>query len=374
MRLRKLTMSLVSATSALLLVACGGGGGGGGGDAAPSIDLGSGPPQAGVVKKDALKGITMSFASYGGIYQQGQESGGVQPFAAESGAKVLSDGPTDYAKIKAQVESGNVTWDVVDTGSTFALANCGTLFMKLDTKIVDTSHAPKELVSECAVPSMTYGYVMVYNKTKFGANPPTSWADFFDTTKFPGKRGLPGIASDIEPGILEGALVADGVARDKLYPLDVDKALKKLDTIRADAVFWDTGARAQQLIESGEVDLAWMWSGRALAGIKNGADFAANWNDFSPVFDTLVVPVGAKNPQASFALINYMIGKSAQEKLTEATSYSPIHDEAQPQVDELTQSFITTAKPKEQALPIDNTWWSENQADVITKWSDWLAG
>jgi hypothetical protein len=25
-------------------------------------------------------------------------------------------------------------------------------------------------------------------------------------------------------------------------------------------------------------------------------------------------------------------------------------------------------------LPIDNTWWSENQADVITKWSDWLAG
>ena len=143
---------------------------------------------------------------------------------------------------------------------------------------------------------------------------------------------------------------------------------------RGDAVFWDTGVRAQQLIESGEVDLAWMWSGRALAGIKNGADFAANWNDFSPVFDTLVVPVGAKNPQASFALINYMIGKSAQEKLTEATSYSPIHDEAQPQVDELTQSFITTAKPKEQALPIDNTWWSENQADGIKKGSDWLAG
>ena len=89
-----------------------------------SLDLGSGPAKAGTVKEGALNGVTLTFVSYGGIYQKGQENSGVNPFAAASGAKVLSDGPTDYAKIQAQVESKNVAWDVVDTGSTFAVANC----------------------------------------------------------------------------------------------------------------------------------------------------------------------------------------------------------------------------------------------------------
>ena len=89
-----------------------------------SVDLGSDPAKAGTVKKDALNGMTLTFVSYGGIYQKGQENSSVRPFETESGAKVLSDGPTDYAKIQAQVESKNVAWDVVDTGSTFAVANC----------------------------------------------------------------------------------------------------------------------------------------------------------------------------------------------------------------------------------------------------------
>lgn len=327
---------------------------------------------------------TVNLLSWGGAYGNSHIEAYAKPFEAKTGTKVsVADADNPATPLKAQVEAGNVTTDVASVEYADAVRLCDEgLLEELDASILlpaaDGTAAADDFipgaVTDCFVGTDVYSMILAYDDTKFADAKPAGPADFFDTAKFPGKRGLPGIASDIEPGILEGALVADGVARDKLYPLDVDKALKKLDTIRADAVFWDTGARAQQLIESGEVDMAWMWSGRALAGIKNGADFAANWNDFSPVFDTLVVPVGAKNPQASFALINYMIGKSAQEKLTEATSYSPIHDEAQPKVDELTQSFITTAKPKEQALPIDNAWWAENQADVITKWSDWLAG
>lgn len=336
-----------------------------------SVDLGSGPAKAGSVKKDALKGVTLTFVSYGGIYQEGQENSGVKPFETESGAKVLSDGPTDYAKIQAQVESKNVAWDVVDTGSTFAVANCGKLFSELDTSIIDTSHMPKELVSKCAVPAMTYGYVMTYNKDRFGDDGPKSWADFFDIQKFPGKRAINGTPSDIEPGILEGALIADGVPKDQLYPLDVPRALKKLDTIKGNLMYWETGAEAQQQIESGQPDISFMWSGRALAGIKNGAPYAASWNDFSPVFDVLTVPIGAKNPQAAMALINFMVGPEQQAKLTEETSYAPINDEAKPKVDDLTRSFLATEHAA-QALPIDNAWWGENQPKIIEQWSAWL--
>ena len=97
----------LASASVLVLSACGGGGG----EEAAEIDLGSGPPQAGQIREGALEGLTLTFASYGGIYQDAQESS-LQDFPADSGATVLQDGPMEYAKIQAQVESNNVTWDV----------------------------------------------------------------------------------------------------------------------------------------------------------------------------------------------------------------------------------------------------------------------
>lgn len=82
----------------------------------------------------------------------------------------------------------------------------------------------------------------MYNTKKY-PNPPQNWHDFFDTTKFPGKRALRNAA---EGGGYEAALLADGVPREKLYPLDYDRATKKLNTIRKNLVFWDTGAQSQQ--------------------------------------------------------------------------------------------------------------------------------
>ena len=344
------------------------------GPAAADIDLGPGPAAAGKVKKDALDGVTLTFASYGGIYQDGQESAAVKPFAADSGARVLSDGPTDYTKLKAQVDAKNVTWDVVDTDSIWAEHQCGKLLMPLDTTVVDTSKLPKDMVGKCSVPAMTYGMVLMYDTSKFGDNPPKSWADFFDTAKFPGKRAVPGVPSDPSPGPLEAALIADGVAPDKLFPLDVDRALKKLSGVRSSLVFWDTGARSQQLLESGEVSMAMVWTGRAYSAVQNGAKFAPQWNQFMPIADSLAVPKGAKNPKAAMALINYYLGAGQQAKLSELTSYSPVNSDAQPKVEPAAAEYLTsTPERRAQALKLDNTWWAENQEQIVSKWSDWLA-
>ncbi|WP_327242983.1 ABC transporter substrate-binding protein [Streptomyces sp. NBC_01320] len=341
---------------------------------AADVDLGPGPAVAGKVKKGALDGVTLTFASYGGIYQDGQEAAAVKPFATKSGAKVLSDGPTDYTKVKAQVDAKNVTWDVVDADTLWAERQCGKLFMPLDSDIVDTSKLPKGMEGKCSVPAMSYGVVLMYDKKKFGDNPPKDWADFLDTAKYPGKRAIPGFASDAAPGALEAALIADGVAPDELYPLDVDRSLKKLTSVRSSLVFWDTGARSQQLLESGEVSMAMVWSGRAYSAVKNGAHFAPQWNQFLPVSDSLAVPVGAKNPKAAMALINYYLGATQQTKLTELTSYSPINSDAKPRLDELASQYVTTGPERQaQALKIDNAWWAKNQEQIIQKWSDWLA-
>jgi len=345
---------------------------------APSteLDLGSGPPQAGTVKAGALDGVTLTFVSYGGIFQDGQTKAAIEPFAQESGATVLQDGPTENSKIKAQVDSGNVTWDVVDTTNVFSAKNCGELFMPIDTSIVDTSKIPEGAqTDECSVPAMGYGLIVVYNTEKYGANPPKTWADFYDTAKFPGKRGMQGISGELDPGVFEGALLADGVAADAIYPIDAERALGKMSSIRDDFVFWTTGAQAQQLLEAGQVDMALLWSGRAYSAVKNGAPFAPMWDEWMPEADTIAVPKGAKNPKASMALINYYLGAEQQAKLSELTSYSPINVDAKPQLDELAQAYLTTSPERlADRFPIDLPWWAENQDAMITAYTDWLAG
>ena len=370
---RRLPMTAASViVTALLAAACTSSGPG----AAANIDLGSGPPQAGTVKADALKGVTLTFVSYGGIYQEGQTKAAVDPFATESGARILQDGPTDNAKIKAQVDSGNVTWDVIDSTNVFTAQHCGELFMPIDTSIVDVSKIPPSAkTDECSVPAMQYGLIVVYNTEKFGANPPKSWADFYDSARFPGKRAIQGASGELDPGVLEGALLADGVAPDKMYPIDVDRALRKISSIRGDIVFWTTGANAQQRIESGQVDMALVWSGRAYSAVKNGAPFAPMWNQWMPEADTITVPKGAKNPKASMALINYYLGAQQQAKLTELTSYSPINIDSKPQLDDLAKSFLTTSPERaKDRFPLDIAWWSENNDAMIGAYTNWLAG
>ncbi|GAA1824165.1 extracellular solute-binding protein [Planosporangium flavigriseum] len=361
--------------AALLLAACGGGSNSGSGNGSDP-DLGSGPAKAGTVKADALKGTTLSFVSYGGIYQDGQMKAAMEPFGKESGAKILQDGPTDNSKIKAQVSAGNVTWDVIDTTNIFAGMQCGKLFMELDTSIVDTSKIPAGLVTDkCSVPAMSYGLVIVYNTEKYGANPPTSWADFFDTAKFPGKRGIQGATGDVDQGVLEGALLADGVAPDKVYPIDTNRALKKLSSIKKDLVFWTTGAQAQQYLESKQVDMELLWTGRAYSAVKNGAPYKPMWNQWMPLADHLVVPKGAKNPKAAMAAINYYLGAEQQAKLTELTSYSPINTDAKPNQDDLARSYLTTTSERQKDMfKVDNKWWSENHDAMVTAFTNWLNG
>jgi putative spermidine/putrescine transport system substrate-binding protein len=356
----------------LLLAACGSGGAA----VSSGVDLGSAPAQAGTVKAGALKGITLTFVSYGGIYQDGQMKAGVTPFGVASGAKILQDGPTDNAKIKAQVTTNNVTWDVIDTTNIFAAQQCGKLFQPLDETIVDTSKIPAGgITDKCSVPAMSYGLIVVYNTKKYGANPPKSWADFYDTKKFPGKRAIEGATGDIDPGVIEGALLADGVLPTQMYPLDLNRALKKMSSIRKDLVFWATGAQSQQLIESGQVDMALVWSGRGYSAVKNGASFAPMWNQWMPEADVIVVPVGAKNPKAAFAMINYYLGATEQAKLTELTSYSPINVDSRPNLDALQQSFSTTTPERiADAFHLDNSWWAQNHDTVLSAYTSWLAG
>ena len=260
---RRKTILTVSCFTLVLLAsaACGGGNGQDAGSYKESKQyktLTKSPPKAGVVPAGALDGITMTFVGFGGDPQKVQMNI-LEEFKKTSGADLRGDAPSGVAKIKAQVESGNVSWDVANIDSVEAAANCDVL-MAPDTDIIDASALPEGLeLGKCGVPGDITGNVLAYNVDKFGKKAPSSWADFFDTARFPGKRGMDG---SNPAGVFEAALLADGVAPKDLYPLDTKRALAKLDTIKDQLVYWTSGAEQQQMIESGQVDMGFMWSGR----------------------------------------------------------------------------------------------------------------
>lgn len=321
--------------------------------------------------KPASETESMTFVSFGGAYQEAQTKAMIDPYAAAENITIEQDGPTDYPKIVTMVESGNVQWDVVDADPFFAIGNCDKYAEKLDFSVIDTSNMPEEFVSDCAVPSMTYAYVLMYNTEKY-PDPPQNWRDFFDTEKFPGKRALQNAA---QGGGYEAALLADGVPEEDLYPIDYERAEQKLDTVKDDLVFWDTGAQSQQMMENGEVDMLLAWSGRAYDAVKNGATFAPQWNENMSVYDVFMIPKGSENRAAAMEFIAYATSAEPQARLTEAIPYAPINSDAEPKVDELITSFLPTeAGRQEMGIVVDQAWWSENQEAAAEKWTAWAAG
>lgn len=136
------------------------------------------------------------FVGTGGSYQDAQRAAMLDPFMEESGISYVEDSPATWTKMTAQVDAGNVTWDVVEALPYYAIDACGDYLEKIDYDIVDVSAIDPALVSECGVPNMRTAFLLVYNTEKYGDAPPTSWADFYDTEKFPGTRGMMGNEHD----------------------------------------------------------------------------------------------------------------------------------------------------------------------------------
>ena len=102
----------------------------------------------------ALAEGSMVFTSWGGTTQEAQKKAWVDPFATASGVTVKEDGPTDYGKLKAMVESGNVDWDVVDVEGDFAVAAAKAgLLEPIDFSVVKKDDLDPRFVTDHSVGS-----------------------------------------------------------------------------------------------------------------------------------------------------------------------------------------------------------------------------
>lgn len=313
----------------------------------------------------SLNGQKITTADFGGAFQTAIREAWVTPFEKATGVQVKMDSPNPKAKLKGQVEAENVVWDVYTGDASFIQLNCGVLFEKVDVaKFVAAGIDKRFVTNDCGVPTAIVGYVFAYREDKF-REAPRSWADFFDLQKFPGKRA---IYNSPTTGILEVALLADGVPVDKLYPLDVDRAFRKLDPLKS-SILWtqSTGGLTDALVNN-QVDLSLGLSGRTYAAAKAGAKVSVVKDQQILTWDQYAVVKGTRSKVASETFLQFIAQAGPQARMTELTSYAFANAKIRPSVDPLVARFLPS---QEHAVFQNQEWWSKNFDDVNQRFVAW---
>ena len=251
----------------------------------------------------------LTIMATGGAWQAALHKAWFEPFAKKMDITFNEQEYLgDLGKIKAMVETGNVPIDLVTVETSTVLQGCDSgVLVRLDySKIADRKRFLPGTALDCGVGIDVYGDVLAYDTTVL-KEPPTSVLDIFDTKKFPGKRAMRKAPAQN----LEWALMADGVPIADVYkvlatPAGVDRAFKKLDTIKKDIVWWDAGAQPPQLLASKEVVMTTAWNGRIQAAIdQDKRPFAIVWNDQIVEYDMVAIPKGAKNVDLAYKYLAY---------------------------------------------------------------------
>jgi putative spermidine/putrescine transport system substrate-binding protein len=228
---------------------------------------------------------------------------------------VSVDADNPATPIKAQVEAKNVTIDVasVEIADAVRLCDEGLVEMIDPPPCPGPPTAPRAddfiagTLSDCMIPTDVFSTVIAYDTSKFPNGGPTTIADFFDTAKFPGKRGMKKGAKVT----LEMALMADGVPAAEVYalletPAGVDRAFAKLSTLKADAVWWEAGAQPPQLLADGEVVMTMAWNGRIFnAAMADNKPFEIMWDGQVFEWEGWVIPKGAPNKDAAMEFVKF---------------------------------------------------------------------
>lgn len=311
---------------------------------------------------------SITVASWGGAYQDAQRKAFFDPTAEALGITIEEATLSGLADVRVQVRSGAVTWDVVDLGSTeCALGAKEGLFEPLDYSVIDADGIDKPMVHDDWIGIIYYSTVIAWNKETM-ENPPESWADFWDVEQFPGLRSLRG-----EPQVqLEIALMADGVPPDEVYPLDVDRAFRKMEEIKDDiTTWWTSGAQSAQLIKDGEVDMVGIWNGRLSAAMQDGAKADYTYNQGVLNADCLAIPKGAPNKELAQKAIAMFVSPEQQAMLPTYINYGPVNAKAfelDILTDEQKEAINSSPENAKNQLVMDAEWWGENGAPIIERW------
>lgn len=343
----------------------------------------------------ALPGLAqeVTVMGWGGAYTASQIEAYHKPFTAKTGVKVNSvDADNPATPIKAQVEARNVSIDVASVEIADAVRLCDEGLVE----IIDAASLPaapdgtpamedfiEGTLSECMVPTDVFSTVVAYDASKFPNGGPTTIADFFDTAKFPGKRGVKKGAKVM----LEMALMADGVPAAEVYEVlgtaeGVDRAFAKLSSIKNDAVFWEAGSQPPQLLADGEVSMTIAWNGRIFnAAMADNKPFEIMWDGQVFEWEGWVIPKGAPNMEAALEFVKFSTSTEPLAAAANWISYGPPRKSSAPLVGTfknegkvpMSPHLPTSPENLTNALASSLEFWTDHDTELNERFNAWLA-
>jgi putative spermidine/putrescine transport system substrate-binding protein len=309
------------------------------------------------------------FVGFGGGYQEGQTKALFEPFEKETGIKVVQTTGVDLAKLRAQVQSKNVEWDLISIPDRlrYTAVQDG-LLQKLNYGMINAKDIQKDLVTEHAVGCVTIPMLLTYStKAHPPGKEPKTWMDYWDPAKVPGIRGM----YNAPPYSLEFALIADGVPKDKLYPLDVTRAFKSFDRIKpAVKVWWSQFPQPGVLLQSGEITMT-PWT-RSITPVFEGQPMGVSYDGAALTYEGWVVPTGAPNAQNAMKFINWALQPKPQAELTKYVAFGPTNKNATQFVNPKLRPLLSSDPENvKKGFLLSGDWWGPNLEKVTEAWNEW---
>ncbi|MGH8438271.1 MAG: ABC transporter substrate-binding protein [Pseudomonas sp.] len=320
---------------------------------------------------------SLTVISFGGATKAAQQAAYFQPFEKSGAGKVVAgEYNGELSKIKAMVDVGHVSWDVVEVESPELIRGCEEgLFERIDPALLgDQANYLPGTVSECGVASYVWSMVIAYNTQKLSTGP-ASWADFWDTQRFPGKRGLRKGAKYT----LEVALLADGVSREDLYkvlgtPEGVNRAFRKLDEIKQNIQWWEAGAQPPQWLVAGDVVMSAAYNGRIASAQKDGSKLGIVWQGSLYDPDHWAIVRGSGNKALAEKFITFASQAESQKAFSSQIPYGPVRTEALAQLPADIQHQLPTAPANlADAQLVDAAFWVDHSEELEQRFNAWAA-
>ncbi|MBS0241336.1 MAG: ABC transporter substrate-binding protein [Proteobacteria bacterium] len=316
----------------------------------------------------------ITVADVGGAPAAAIKTAFYDPFIKETGINVVGvvhdSDPT--VQFKLLVDTKSYIWDLCMVTP----AHVG-LLTRTKNYIEPLGIAPEEgkdlvpgTLTDNWVGFSVYSIIRAYRTNTFGDNIPATWADFWNVEKYPGRRGLyRGLG-----GMIEGALLADGVPQKDLYPLDVKRALASLTKVKKHInVWWTSGAQNTQLLQSGEIDLIDTWGARAYAAISSGAPVKMIWDQGFYNTDGWSIPAGSPRANLARKFARFCMKPEQQAIYSNIVANGPTNKLAYQGVKPERAAILPTS-PENLAklMPINDLWWTMNKPKVLEQFEDWL--
>jgi putative spermidine/putrescine transport system substrate-binding protein len=319
----------------------------------------------------------LTVTSWGGNYQDAQREVYFEPFSKKTGTKLVEDSWNGgVGALRAKVEGGNSNWDVVQVEAEELELGCEEgLFEQLDwSALGGKDKFIPAAVHECGVGAIVWTTLLTYDGARL-KDGPKSWADFWNTEKFPGKRAL----RRGPKYTLEFALMADGVEPSQVYQTlgtdaGVERAFKKLDQLKSSIVWWEAGAQPQQLLASGEVVMTSAYNARIAAANKSdNRDFKIVWPGGVYAVDSWVILRDSPNKASGMDLIAFMSDPNNQKNLPPKVPYGVTNKAATALIDPAVLPNMPTEPGNLAAgLELNTEFWVANIERMTERFNAWV--